>query len=207
MDLAGAGLAAVALGGLAFVLVQGPAAGWTSVPVLIAGVAGVVSVIAFVFQERRTAQPTLPLELFAARNFSAGNATTVAIYAVFNGNFFILSIYLLTDGAGLQPAAGGARDVAGDAAHDRPVIADRPRQPARRLASTHDRRSDGGRPRVRVGDVANDVLSDLQDASVTGYRTAMVVGAVLAAMGGAVSFLGVRNAASSATDTGPSSEA
>jgi hypothetical protein len=57
------------------------------------------------------------------------------------------------------------------------------------------------------GDVADDVVSDLQDASVTGYRTAMVAGAVLAATRGAVSFLGVRDAASSATSTRSSSEA
>jgi MFS family permease len=108
--VAGAALAAAALGCLAFVLVQGPAAGWTSVPVLIAGVAGVVSVAGSVVQERRAAQPMLPLELFAARNFSAGNATTLAIYAVFNGNFFILSIYLQTV-LGYSPLEAGAATV------------------------------------------------------------------------------------------------
>jgi predicted MFS family arabinose efflux permease len=38
----------------------------------------------------------LPLNLFRSRNFSAANGATLALYAIFNGNFFILVIYLQT---------------------------------------------------------------------------------------------------------------
>jgi predicted MFS family arabinose efflux permease len=48
----------------------------------------------------------LPLKLFRSRNFSAANAATLALYAIFNGNFFILTIYLQT-ALGYSPLAAG----------------------------------------------------------------------------------------------------
>jgi MFS family permease len=48
----------------------------------------------------------LPLKLFRSRNFSAANGATLALYAIFNGNFFILTIYLQT-ALGYSPLAAG----------------------------------------------------------------------------------------------------
>ncbi len=107
LDVWGAALAAVALGALSFVVLQGPTTGWTSLSLSTGIVIAVAGLAGFLVRERRATQPLLPLELFASRNFSAGNATTLAIYAVFNGNFFILSIYLQTvlDYSALQAGA------------------------------------------------------------------------------------------------------
>jgi EmrB/QacA subfamily drug resistance transporter len=106
IDLAGAALAALGLGGLSFALVQGPALGWGNATVLLAAAIGVVALAGFFLQERRAKSPMLPLRLFRSRNFSAANGATLALYAIFNGNFFILTIYLQTT-LGYSPLAAG----------------------------------------------------------------------------------------------------
>ena len=106
IDLAGASLAALGLGGLSFALVQGPAVGGGNAMVLLAAAIGVVALAGFFAQERRATSPMLPLRLFRSRNFSAANGATLALYAIFNGNFFILTIYLQTT-LGYSPLAAG----------------------------------------------------------------------------------------------------
>lgn len=106
IDLAGAAFAALGLGGLSFALVQGPAVGWGDATVRLAAAIGVVALAGFFSQERRARSPMLPLQLFRSRNFSAANGATLALYAIFNGNFFILTIYLQTV-IGYSPLAAG----------------------------------------------------------------------------------------------------
>jgi EmrB/QacA subfamily drug resistance transporter len=106
IDVIGAALAALGLGGLSFALVQGPALGWGDPTVLLAAATGLVGLAGFILQERRAKSPMLPLSLFRSRNFSAANGATLALYAVFNGNFFILTIYLQTV-LGYSPLAAG----------------------------------------------------------------------------------------------------
>ena len=106
IDLVGAALAGVGLGGLSYALVQGPALGWGDATVLLAAATGGVALVGFVLQEWRAPSPMLPLRLFRIRNFSAANGATLALYAIFNGNFFILTIYLQTV-LGYSPLAAG----------------------------------------------------------------------------------------------------
>ncbi len=106
IDLVGAGLAALGLGGVSFTLVQRPALGWGDRAVLLAAATGLVALTGFTVQERRATAPMLPLSLFRSRNLSAANGATLALYAVFNGNFFILTIYLQTT-LGYSPLAAG----------------------------------------------------------------------------------------------------
>ncbi len=106
IDLPGAALAALGLGGLSYALVQGPTLGWNDRTVGLAAATGAVALVGFVLQERRAATPMLPLRLFRIRNFSAANGATLALYAIFNGNFFILTIYLQTV-LGYSPLAAG----------------------------------------------------------------------------------------------------
>jgi EmrB/QacA subfamily drug resistance transporter len=106
IDVIGAALAALGLGGLSFALVQGPALGWGDSAVLLAAAIGLMALAGFTLYERRVKSPMLPLWLFRSRNFSAANGATLALYAVFNGNFFILTIYLQTV-LGYSPLAAG----------------------------------------------------------------------------------------------------
>jgi len=106
IDVIGTALAALGLGGLSFALVQGPAFGWDDPTVLLAAAIGLMGLAGFILYERRAKSPMLPLRLFRSRNFSAANGATLALYAVFNGNFFILTIYLQTV-LGYSPLAAG----------------------------------------------------------------------------------------------------
>jgi EmrB/QacA subfamily drug resistance transporter len=106
IDLPGAVLSGFGLGGISFAIVQVPAFGWTNPVILLSGSFGVVAIVGFALREMRTEFPMLPLTLFRSRNFSAANGATLALYAIFNGNFFILTIYLQT-ALGYSPLAAG----------------------------------------------------------------------------------------------------
>ena len=57
---------------------------------------GLLSAVAFVLVERRTAHPMLPLGLFASRTFSAANAMTLLVYAALGAVLFFLVIDVQT---------------------------------------------------------------------------------------------------------------
>jgi EmrB/QacA subfamily drug resistance transporter len=106
IDLLGAALSALGLGGISFAMIEGTALGWTDPIVLTSAAIGLVAIVGFLLREMRTESPMLPLKLFRSRNFSAANGATLALYAIFNGNFFILTIYLQT-ALGYSPLAAG----------------------------------------------------------------------------------------------------
>jgi EmrB/QacA subfamily drug resistance transporter len=93
-DLAGAGLAAVALAGLVFALIEGPVQGFGTTAVIAGAGVGVVAAIAFPVIERRLAHPMLPLEIFKSRQFSGANLVTFVVYAALVGAMFLLAIEL-----------------------------------------------------------------------------------------------------------------
>jgi EmrB/QacA subfamily drug resistance transporter len=107
IDVLGALLGTASLAGLSFSLIQGPQVGWTDITVLIAAAVAVLAGIGFVVQERRSPVPMLPLGLFRERDFSAANGATLALYGIFNGGFFVLTIHLQT-ALGYTPLAAGA---------------------------------------------------------------------------------------------------
>ncbi|HZA79847.1 MAG TPA: MFS transporter, partial [Actinomycetes bacterium] len=106
LDWAGATLAAVGLAGVVYALTDGPAEGWTSPPILGAGLAGVAALAAFLAWERRTPSPMLPLDIFASRQFSAANAVTFVVYGALASSLFLLPIQLQRV-VGYSPLASG----------------------------------------------------------------------------------------------------
>jgi EmrB/QacA subfamily drug resistance transporter len=94
VDILGAGLCVVGLGGLVFALIEQPHYGWTSAVIAIPLVIGVVALAAFIRYERHAAEPMLKLQLFARRNFSVGNVETLTMYAGLSILFFFLVIFL-----------------------------------------------------------------------------------------------------------------
>ncbi|TSB09237.1 MFS transporter, partial [Streptomyces benahoarensis] len=96
---------ALALGGVTYALIAAPERG-LSAGVVVPGVAGLLLGAAFVAVERRRAEPMLPPELFAIRQFSAVNAVTVCVYAAFSG-FFFLAVVQLQVVAGYSALAAG----------------------------------------------------------------------------------------------------
>jgi EmrB/QacA subfamily drug resistance transporter len=95
-DIAGLALITAAAVGIVWGLVRGDAAGWGSVEVLVALAAGVSLAVAFVLWERQTAEPMLPMTLFASRPFSSGNAAIFFLCGSLFGAVFFMAQFLQT---------------------------------------------------------------------------------------------------------------
>ncbi|MEA2480920.1 MAG: hypothetical protein QOJ07_2842 [Thermoleophilaceae bacterium] len=94
IDWWGALLAAGALAGMSFGLIEQPVLGWSDPGVWGALTGGAVLFAVFLWHESRSPAPMLPLDLFSRRNFAVANAQTLAMYggiAIFG---FFLTIYL-----------------------------------------------------------------------------------------------------------------
>jgi EmrB/QacA subfamily drug resistance transporter len=94
VDWQGGVLSFLGLAGPTLALIAQPRSGWGAPDVVIPGVAGVAFLVLFLLRESRTAHPMLPLELFRRRNFAAGNAQTLAMYAGLSMLFFYLVLFL-----------------------------------------------------------------------------------------------------------------
>ncbi|HEY2924765.1 MAG TPA: MFS transporter [Candidatus Eisenbacteria bacterium] len=107
LDLPGALLATVGLGGLVFGLIESSRRGWTD-PAVMAGMAlGGAALAAFVIVEARSSSPMLPLSLFRSPTFTGANALTFFLYGALSCVFFFLPLDLIQV-QGLSPLAAGA---------------------------------------------------------------------------------------------------
>lgn len=92
-------LGVAALAALSFVLIEGPALGWTSAEVLAAAGAAAVAAMLLVHRERSGAHPLLPKALFDTPAFAAANGVGFLInFAVF-GQLFLLSLFIQQGGS------------------------------------------------------------------------------------------------------------
>lgn len=87
-------LVAVFLGGIAFVLMEGPALGWSSASVLAATAVAVISGIAFLLWQRQSAQPVYPARLFRNRPFTLMNLVGTLMNLGLFGAGFMLALFL-----------------------------------------------------------------------------------------------------------------
>jgi hypothetical protein len=95
LDLSGAALAAVGLGGVVFGLLESSRSGLGDPQVVAALMVGAVALAAFLIVERRSREPMMPLSLFRSRNFSAANAFTLPLYFALVGTLFYLPFDLI----------------------------------------------------------------------------------------------------------------
>jgi EmrB/QacA subfamily drug resistance transporter len=108
VDGPGAALSTAGLVGLVFAVVEAPVRGWTSTPVLVAGLAGVALLAGFVVWERRTSTPMVDLALLGRPRFTWGTASaTVAMFAML-GLLFVVPLYLQSV-RGFDPLGTGLR--------------------------------------------------------------------------------------------------
>ena len=95
LDWRGTILVLAGLGGLAYGLIALPSSGWRDPIVLASLLGGAVLLAAFLFVERASAAPMLPLGLFQSRTFSALNLLTLLLYAALGGLLFFLPFALI----------------------------------------------------------------------------------------------------------------
>lgn len=106
IDVAGALLGVLGLGGLTYALIEAPNRGAGSAGVLAPGLLGVAALVAFLVVERTGRSPMLPLGIFSSRQFSAANAVTFVVYGAFGGVLFLLVVHLQVV-AGFSPVVAG----------------------------------------------------------------------------------------------------
>lgn len=94
VDLFGAVLCAVGLGGPVYALIEQANYGWASPMVYVPFVVGVISFACYLLYERKSSHPMLPLDIFKIRNFAVGNIATTAIYAALSVGTFLITVFL-----------------------------------------------------------------------------------------------------------------
>src|SRR5438445_4912452 len=111
-DWGGAGVVAIAVGGLSFGAIYGQQRDWKDPLAYVALVAGVVATIAFPFLMARSRDPLVPLDLFRSRNFSVTNVSTFLIYGALYVSFYYLALFL-QGVLGYSAAAAGLAGIPG----------------------------------------------------------------------------------------------
>src|SRR5437773_7650757 len=75
---------------------------------MVALVAGVITLAAFIVVEARVPHPMLPLTLFRSRNFSGANLLTLFLYTALSGTLFFFPLNLIQVQGYPATAAGAA---------------------------------------------------------------------------------------------------
>ncbi|HET9037059.1 MAG TPA: MFS transporter [Myxococcaceae bacterium] len=104
LDVAGVVTGVLAVGGVTFALIEGPAHGWRPTALLAAGV-GVVALAVFLRVERRPGA-MMPLSLFRVPTFAATNGVTLLLYSALGCALFLLMLQLQL-GMGVPPVTAG----------------------------------------------------------------------------------------------------
>jgi len=107
LDWSGAALVFAALAGMAYGLIAASTRGWSDAAVIAALVIGVSLLVVFVWHEKHSPAPMLPLEMFHSRNFSGVNLMTLLLYGALGGAFFFVP-FLLIQAHGFSATAAGA---------------------------------------------------------------------------------------------------
>ena len=108
LDIPGAILATVGLGGIVYGLIESSNAGFGSVAVILSLFFGALALVAFLVRERRAQEPMLPLTLFRSRNFSGANLLTLLLYAGLGGALYFFPFVLIQVHGYSATAAGSS---------------------------------------------------------------------------------------------------
>ena len=96
LDLPGALLAALALGGATLALTEGSTRGWDSQVAVTAAAVALIAAVAFLIVEACTADPLVPGRLVRTRQFVAANLVTLVVYAALGTTLFLVPLELQT---------------------------------------------------------------------------------------------------------------
>jgi EmrB/QacA subfamily drug resistance transporter len=94
IDVAGAVLCVLGLGGPVFALIEQSNFGWGHPAVYLPLVLGLACFAGFLWRQKVAAQPLMPLGLFRVRNFWVGNVATTLVYAALSVGGFVVVLFL-----------------------------------------------------------------------------------------------------------------
>ena len=110
-DWIGAGIVALAVGGLAFGTIYGQQRAWRDPIGYVALGLGVVATIGLPIWMTRAKYPLIPLDLFRSRNFTVTNISTLVIYGALYVTFYYVGLFMQGT-LGYTAAAAGATGLA-----------------------------------------------------------------------------------------------
>lgn len=91
----GAGVVALAVGGITFGAIRGQAQDWSGAVPFVSLVMGAIALVAFPVVMSRSPNPLVPLELFRARNFTITNVSTLLIYGALYVVLQFLALFMI----------------------------------------------------------------------------------------------------------------
>jgi EmrB/QacA subfamily drug resistance transporter len=106
VDVKGAILCAIGLGGPVYALIEQSHYGWSDPVVYVPLAVGLVSFVAFLWHEYHASKPMLPMDLFTVRNFSVGNLATLVIYGGLSIATFLIAVFVQQVGGYTAVEAG-----------------------------------------------------------------------------------------------------
>jgi EmrB/QacA subfamily drug resistance transporter len=106
VDVKGAILCAIGLGGPVYALIEQSHYGWSDPMVYVPLAVGLVSLVAFLWHEYHASKPMLPMDLFTVRNFSVGNVATLVIYGGLSIATFLIAVFVQQVGGYTAVEAG-----------------------------------------------------------------------------------------------------
>jgi EmrB/QacA subfamily drug resistance transporter len=106
VDVKGAILCAIGLGGPVYALIEQSHYGWSDPVVYVPLAVGLVSFVAFLWHEYHASKPMLPMDLFTVRNFSVGNVATLVIYGGLSIATFLIAVFVQQVGGYTAVEAG-----------------------------------------------------------------------------------------------------
>ena len=95
LDLIGAALATIGLGGLVYGLIESAASGFGAPVALAALLLGAFALSTFVFVERREDDPMVPPSLFRSKNFDGANLVTLLFYMSLTGSLYFVPFLMM----------------------------------------------------------------------------------------------------------------
>jgi len=106
IDVLGAVLCTLGLGGSVFALIEQQNLGWGHPAIWLPLALGVLAFVGFLVRQRFAPNPILPLRMFRSRNFWTGNLATWFIYGALGLTSLVVGVYL-QEGAGLTATLAG----------------------------------------------------------------------------------------------------
>ena len=94
VDAAGQLLMIVFLGSLTYAVIQGPAYGWVSPPILTLFAIAATALAAFITVEKRRHEPLLELRFFRSPPFTGASVIAVLSFVILAGFLFVITLYL-----------------------------------------------------------------------------------------------------------------